>query len=52
MAGIQLSGLFLTFYLNFNFLASLFAMNGYIDSSALSTVLRVVLLNVVRFLLL
>ena len=43
MAGNLFSGILFTLYCRFNFLASLFVLSGYIPSSALTTVLLVVL---------
>ena len=43
MAGNLFFGMFLTLYCHFNFLMCLFVLDGYISSSALSTVFLVVL---------
>ena len=43
MGGNLFSGTFFTLYCHFNFLKSLFVLGGYVPSSALSTVLLVVL---------
>ena len=43
MAGSLFAGIFFTLFCHFNFLTSLFVLSGYIPSSALNTVILVVL---------